>query len=177
MREGENYLEYLYKFGFEDDRHWRLARYLHSLPFDWKLDRDENRMYDGLDMRKEFEEDTGDTAYVNDEWGVDSCTMLEFFVGFAHRLSRDMFTEIDCQGLVSAMLDNLGMWEYDDIKMCDEDMVPTTYFDEIMDDLSHNRYSADGEGGLFPLKEPFDDMRKVEMWRQASWWYNENYPE
>ena len=37
-------------------------------------------------------------------------------------------------------------------------------------------YSDNGHGGLFPLKNPKKDQRKVEIWYQMTEYINENYP-
>lgn len=168
-----DYFEFLYSFGFVDDDHRALAGYLHSMPFEWSLERDENRMYDGLAMRREYEE------YLNNEEGdipddSEPCSMLEFFVGFSHRLVRDMFgnEDFDRTELLGIMLSNLDIWCYTDDNFDDrakEDI------NECLDIFVHREYNAHGEGGLFPIDEPDDDLRDVDMWVQASWWYNENF--
>ena len=42
--------------------------------------------------------------------------------------------------------------------------------------LLERRYLEDGDGGLFPLKCPRKDQRRVEIWYQMSAWVIENYP-
>ena len=32
-----------------------------------------------------------------------------------------------------------------------------------------------GDGGLFVLKKPYDDMRNVDIWTQANWYISETY--
>lgn len=170
----DRYFEFLYDVGFDDDDHVKLAGYLHSIPFSWTLRMDENRLYDGVAMRREFEDATGYDAYRYLRDGINECTMLEFFVGFAHRLCRDMFEDISDSELVGEMLENLGVWFYDD----EEDFENGDILESISDclhDWVARKYSADGEGGIFPLRDAPEDLRGVEMWTQASWWYNENF--
>lgn len=179
MRRGQTktrdrYFEFLYELGFGDDRHYGLAGYLHSIPFRWSFRRDENRVYDGSHMRREFEEEEGEDATRYFDMNDDECSMLEFFVGFAYRLCRDMFENISCQEFVEAMLSNLGLWDYDDDNdFSDGDVLED--ISEALDDWVDRKYSYNGEGGLFPLVDAPENLRGVEMWTQASWWYNENY--
>lgn len=162
------YFKFLYDCGFSDDDHMKLARYLHSIPFNWTNDFDGNRAYDGLAMRREYDKPITD---VNK-----ACSMLEFFVGFAWRLNRDMVGEISCTEWVGIMFDNLDILRFTDKQFgssAKEDL------NEILDDWVSCRYGSDGLGGLFPLEYPpmGEDLRDVDMWVQASWWYNENYGE
>ena len=38
------------------------------------------------------------------------------------------------------------------------------------------KYEKNGEGGLFPLKNPKEDQRRIEIWYQMSAYLFENYP-
>ena len=46
---------------------------------------------------------------------------------------------------------------------------------EAIDIWVNLEYIKHGEGGLFPIAEPYDDLREVDMWVQASWWYEWNF--
>lgn len=177
MRKKKNdYFEFLYDFGFSDDEHINLARYLHSICFDWTNKRDENRMYDGLCMRKEFIE-----VYDEDPSDIpeDSCTMLEFFVGFAWRLERDMIGDADkgdrTKVWVKSMLDNLDIWKFDDEEF--ETRGGSVYLDidEFITNWVELKYSADGNGGIFYIENFDGDLRDVEIWNQASFWYTKYF--
>ena len=166
-----DYFEFLYQTGFDDYEHRQLAGYLHTISFDWTNTMDENRMYDGIEMRREY----GDVNCMNDIFDQ-GCSMLEFFVGFAWRLARDMFSDISCPELVKAMLRNLELWEIDDEYFENEEEEDVTdEIDESLDIWVNCEYNRHGEGGLFPLDQPPEDLREVEMWVQASWWYAENF--
>ena len=172
-RKALDYFSFLYNFGFDDEDHYNLARYLHTLPYRWTLQRDENRMYDGLNMRREYEDylagRDGDIPGEEEE-----CSMLEFFVGFSHRLVRDMMSDedFDRKELLGIMLNNIDIWRWDDSrwnKKAESDIKEAI---DIWVDLDYNKH---GEGGLFPIAEPYDDLREVDMWVQASWWYEWNF--
>lgn len=177
------YFDFLYKVGFDDSYHKELAGYLNSIPYEYLLDRDENRMYDGMDMRREFM----DLAKGDERWifkfgksAVDSdsvieggaCTMLEFLVGFAYRLTRDMFNDgdLNTSDLVKIMLEGMDIWQYDDSEWS---VVAEDRVEDALDIFMDREYEYDGSNGnIFVIPGCNDDLREVELWVQASWWYN-----
>jgi hypothetical protein len=180
----DRYFEYLVDFGGLEE-HRGLAGYLHTRPFEWTLEMDENRMYDGLAMRREFRcWSTGKRfnfgPYQEDlslysKLEGNACTLLEFFTGFAHRIDRDMLC-MDDQGEDGAkvwlriLLENLGLWRFDgELTDKDKDAIDDYIYRWV--NLDYDRFC---NGGLFPVKNIKKDMRKVDMWVQASWWANEN---
>lgn len=174
----KRYFDYLYETGFQDDKHKKLALYLFSIPYEWTLDMDENRMWDGIEMRREFEE----LCKVDRHYDIETClsggacTMLEFFVGFAYRLVRDMFSHdlFDMSfvpRLIQMWLENLDIWEGWDDK--DYDEANEDLMQDKLDDWIELRYDYDGRrGGIFVINDPKEDLNETEMWVQASWWYN-----
>ncbi len=175
----KRYFDYLYKMGFSDDTHHKLAEYLFSIPYEWSLNMDENRMWDGIEMRHMFEEVCKDDVDYDIDTCLDggACTMLEFFVGFAYRLCRDMFNHdiLDMEfvpKLIQMWLNNLDIWDGWNDRDYDEDNE-----DSIGDKLDiwiELRYDYDGRcGGIFVINNPPDDLNETEMWVQASWWYND----
>lgn len=186
--ENDEYFDFLYDMGFKDNMHRSLARYLHDTAFIWSLERDENRMYDGLAMRREFDDkvygqrfdfklDHSKNFDIYSKLYDNTCTNLEFFVGFAHRLVREMFEmgDISVPELVHRMLDNLDIWVYDD----DNDFQDDYVIDDINDKLDIWRdrryYETGSHGNIFTVFDPPKPLQYVEMWVQASWWYNENF--
>ena len=161
------YFEFLYTKGFSDDKYRSLALYLHSIPFEWRIDMDKNRMYDGLAMRIEFDYERSDPSLYSSLEG-NECTMLEFFVGFAFRLVRDMFgdEDISVEELVEVMLTSLDIF-YEEF---DEDEVK-----DILDDWIDGDYDDYGKGNIFSFEEKKDHLNEVHMWMQASWWFGEMY--
>jgi len=169
----DRYFEFLYTKGFSDDKYVSLARYLHTLPFEWRIDMDKNRMYDGLAMRTEFDDDDSpDDVYSKLDGNI--CTMLEFFVGFSYRLVRDMFgdEDISVEELVKIMLTSLNIF------ICDDDWTGVECEDKIEDAFDiwiNGDYDDYGDGNIFTFKEEKPELNEVHMWMQASWWWNENY--
>ena len=180
----KDYFDYLYSIGFDDDGdHERLARLLFEIPYEWENDRDENRMWDGVEMRREYEEVCKiDRSYdISRCLNGDACTMLEFFVGFAYRLVRDMFNhDIFDMSYIPKLIkmwfdeDHLDIWRFVNEEMDeDEEGVSEAVVDQL-DIWVHCNYEYDGScGGLFIIRDPEEDIRYTEMWVQASWWYND----
>lgn len=161
------YFEFLLSKGFSDDKYRSLALYLHTIPFEWRIDMDKNRMYDGLAMRREFDDERSDPSLYSSLEG-NGCTMLEFFVGFAWRLVRDMFgdEDISVEELVEVMLTSLDIFyeEFDEVLVRD-----------ILDDWIDGDYDDYGHGNIFSFEEKQEHLNEIHMWMQASWWWNENY--
>jgi hypothetical protein len=40
--------------------------------------------------------------------------------------------------------------------------------DDILDSVIWRTYSPDGRGGFFPLNQPQEDQRKIEIWYQMN---------
>jgi len=73
------------------------------------------------------------------------------------------------------LIDNLGLI------CCDNDAYFTNSkvgsdVPETIGRMLSREYEADGEGGLFPLKNPKKDQRRIEIWYQMTSYILENYP-
>lgn len=154
---------------------------LHHKPFVSYVDHDENRAFDGIELRDEFleEERIGHFDYGGMDFDA-PCSILEMMIGIARRMdfeTSDLY-EDDANGVSDKtsfwfweMIENLGLTEADDEayseKWC------SAYVDAIVDTLVERRYSYNGEGGLFPLMYPEEDQRNVEIWYQMSAYLSE----
>ena len=65
------------------------------------------------------------------------------------------------------ILTNAGLWEFDDHQY-QRDYATPSFVDRILVRVMHRRYRADGVGGFFPLKNPREDQRGLELWYQIS---------
>lgn len=59
------------------------------------------------------------------------------------------------------MIENLNLKKY-----TDRETLPVKTIDDILQQVIFRTYTASGIGGLFPLKSPRDDQRRVELWYQ-----------
>jgi hypothetical protein len=138
--------------------YWKLLQELQNTEFTWTLDApmDENRAEDGLDLRVEFCDTT--RCDPDPSWGHIGCSILEMLIAFSRRASfvtdrrsRDWFWEF----LKNLGIDHLSDAVFDGYNITD-----------ILDCFVWRTYDYNGQGGLFPLHDPHDDQRKVEIWYQ-----------
>jgi hypothetical protein len=87
--------------------------------------------------------------------------MLEMLIGLARRLSFEAEGRAD--DWFWHLLENIKLDKYNDSSGYDPDEV-----DDILERIIWRNYRPDGVGGLFPLNEPEEDQRKVELWYQLS---------
>ncbi len=143
--------------------YWTLLLLLYRLEFTWdKIERDANRAQDGKDLRTTF---TRETHTVVDQpgWLEEPCSVLEMLIALAMQIN--FISEKPVPDVFWEMLANLGMGkeEGNDAYPLDHAYVTT-----VVTRMMNREYDADGLGGLFPLQEPHQDQRDVELWYQAN---------
>lgn len=162
----DQYLSWLYsKIGSTRTRdrertYWSLLRILYTKEFVWIIPNDDNRVEDGRDLRHEFMDDMKYDD-IDPDWMALGCSFLEMMIALSRRLSfevggepREWFFEL---------LENLGLYDYNDNREFSREEV-----DEVLDAVIWRTYAYDGTGGLFPLREPGEDQREVEIWYQLN---------
>lgn len=137
-------------------QHDRLLKHLLEREFVMLVPNDDNRCADGIALRKEFVR--SGRMLPTHHWMELGCSVLEMLIGVARHLS---FT---AEGEVGEwfwhLINNLGLTRYSDNRY------HRNRVDEIIERLVWRQYSYDGNGGLFPLQEPREDQRDVELWFQ-----------
>ena len=148
------------KVGYQDD-YDGLMRFLFDTEFYWVIPMDRSRAIDGLDLRKEFMEESD----VRGDWDDGNpCSILEMMVALAIRVEESVLGDPDIC-LFWRMIDHLGL---SGIENEDE-------LRERVDDMLERRISRNGSGGLFPLRGYVRrDQRRVDIWEQCMGWINEN---
>lgn len=143
--------------------YWNLLGQMHSTEFVWMVPNDDNRLEDGLLLREEFGVPDGDP------WWNQPCSFLEMLIALSRRLAFEDGGE--AAWWFWHMIDNLGLSEYNDRSFFTEDQ----RYDiaETLDRVIHRQYSYSGQGGLFPLEDPEEDQRDVEIWYQLSAYLSE----
>jgi len=151
-----------------------LLRQLHETPFYPLVLNDENRASDGLDIR--------DAYFDGERGGLQAplrgeCTMLEMLIGLSYRLeslTAQSRWEKTPREWFWVLVDNLGL-DY----RSNRGLSRAEYCARIVS-VCHlfleRQYESDGNGGLFPLKTPGNDQKRVEIWYQMSAFIIENYP-
>ena len=145
--------------------------YFSALPID------ENRASDGKDLRYFFCEETGyDLDDLNLAVG-DSCTVLEMLIAFADLIANKELGNAEKGDRTPdwfwRMVKNLGLLDYPGEYLPLELRLEVT---TIIQNWLNRNINYDGSGGLFPLKNPPGDERKVEFLYQMRAYLNENFP-
>lgn len=142
--------------------YWKLLKELYTKEFVWIVPHDDNRLEDGKELRIEFirEENLQD---VDIEWVGLGCSVLELMVGLSRRLSFEAGGEPHYW--FWHLMENLGIHRYSDDW---RPRLPKQHINKILDRVIFRTYKPNGDGGLFPLKHPEKDQRKVELWYQLS---------
>ena len=149
-----------------------LLRCLYEKPFSYIHPMDENRWYDGVDLRKRYCYEKGICFYLIDRAERDKmCNVLEMMAALAIRMeesvSGDPKSDYGAGRWFWRMITNLGLWVFSD-----------SHFDrrkvnDILDRFLNRDYMPNGDGGLFTLAHCEKDLRKVEIWNQAMWYLTE----
>lgn len=142
----------------EVKRYFNLLMDLSKVAFVWNHPMDENRAIDGLELRTDFEYETGD--YLDASSGLmPKCTVFEMLAALAIRCENQLMYNASLGNRTSKwffeMLDNL-------------DLSPNSV---VKDDISIKII----EGGAFPLKNSKIHQRNEQIWKQLSSYLAENY--
>lgn len=172
----EEYRSWLINYIFPDAKtkrlcHSKVLRRLFDTEYVWFVKKDDNRVYDGLNMRLKFSDERGG---VWNEWlGSSPCNMLEMMVALAERCEEEIMSD-DAFGDRThewfwAMMENSGLLYFDDDRY-DEKKV-----DAILRKIVDRTYDSYGNGNIFTVKNPTNDLSKTEIWYQMCWWLTENF--
>ena len=158
-----------------------MLRYIFDTPFRWKLDMDENRKQEGLLLREQFETETGYPISEYKEVGLNvPCSVLEMIIALADKIENHIMYDPERGNRTHfwfwIMVDNLGLTKAtnEEIEYNGRFCIP--YLDYVLDTWMEREFSPDGEGSIFPLKDPSEDQRNVEIWYQCMKYLDENFP-
>ena len=158
----ELYFNWLYRQVADPEHinpsYWRLMKLLYTKEFIYIVGNDEDRSEDGKELRYEFIRDDG-LVNVDHSWMRLGCTLLALLIGLSRRLAFEAEGEPSIWFWV--LLGNLGLAECDDSQL-----YPDHFVSEVLDRVIWRTYTFNGEGGIFPLKHPQQDQRRLEMWYQ-----------
>lgn len=164
------------RHGFSSSlKYKKLMDILGNTTFNVIIERDVNRVKDGLSLRYDFFDDCG----VNGGCFTQPCSILEFLIGLSIRIDTEYIGDPaeECPEFIFwEMICNLGLDKMDDTNFNTEDVR------EILDIFVNREYRGDGKGNIFPLKsvtidEKGDkiDQKNVEIWSQMLAYISENY--
>jgi hypothetical protein len=134
----------------------KLFHILHTTEFVWLVLGDDNRCEDGKELRDQFILETN--APENPEWMSIGCSVLEMLIAFSRR--AEFQTGDSAKQWFWEFLKNLGLDE------CNDADIEPVNVEEILERFIWRTYWPNGVGGLFPLENPKEDQRQVEIWYQ-----------
>lgn len=151
-----------------------LMRLLYSTTFTYELERDGNRAADGVNLRSKFADEYGIDFETRHNAITGPCTVLELLIGLA---DRAVFSMIDGEitgekdemhWIFWKMLENLGLVALKNAQYS------RSKAKRRIDVFMNRKYAYNGEnGGLFVVREPAEDLREVEIWKQMCWYISE----
>lgn len=118
---------------------------------------DRNRLDDGLELRLDFLRETGleDDCY----WHDLPCSVLEVLIAFAKRAS--FVTDDPIPYWFWKFIENLRLDGYRTLSRSERRLV-----NRVIETWMYRIYDYSGDGGLFPMSEPIEDQRQLEIWYQ-----------
>lgn len=139
------------------DNYNGLLTVLHRTEFVWVVPGDDNRAADGIELRLDFLRETN--FFRERAWFETPCSVLEMLIALSYRTAFQ--TQTTVQDWFWLFIQNLGLEECR--RITDGD-IPA--IQSILDRFIWRNYSYNGDGGLFPMRSPRRDQRKVEIWYQ-----------
>ncbi len=136
--------------------YWKLLRELQNTEFVWVVSMDDNRAEDGKELRHEFLLEA--RIAVDQEWLNIGCSIFEMLIAFSRRAS--FTTDRSSPEWFWEFIDNLGLAGFNDASF---NLFVIT---DILYSFIWRTFDYHGNGGMFPLKHPHQDQRKLEIWYQ-----------
>lgn len=136
------------------DIYHKLLWQLHNHEFRIRLKNDKNRLDDAIEMRLRF-------GHIMRDHPIG---IFEVMVALAYRAEKTIMHD-DSKGDRTSrwfwsMIDSLGLTYYQD------DCYKPKEVRDILDRFICRKYAPNGAGGLFTVRPPHKDMRRVEIWDQ-----------
>lgn len=162
----ESYFNWLCNI-VHDSNHRKYESLLYLLfntDYSYRIPMDGNRYEDGIELRYQF----GNENHIRESQiatGLDifPCSVLEMMVALASRCE-----EMVCDYRIG---DRTATWFWD---MVDNLGLDPVYGEktnsDILEKFLNNDYESNGRGGLFIINGK-GDIRKVEIWYQAMWYF------
>lgn len=144
----------------------KLLAYLYSIPFKWTIKKDYNREEDGLSLRYRYcllHDHMDELHYLNAP-----CSILEMMIALSIRCEEEYMSDTRLGDRTSQwfwnMIISLGLGSQMDYNFNKE------YVEKTVNTFLNRKYKRNGKGGLFTVRNCKYDLRKVEIWRQMSWY-------
>lgn len=150
-----------------DNSFRKLLSCLHDIQFIFDIDRDENRAVDGVYLRYRFACERPEIDDV-DKYIHGPCSVLEMMLALSIRCEETIMDDPSYGDRTALwfwkMIVNLGLGSMTD------DIFDRQKVEDIVYIFLYRKYSPDGRGGLFAIKNCDHDLRDVEIWYQLCWY-------
>lgn len=148
-----------------------LLSLLDSIEFTYSIPLDENRAWDGADLRYRFGRERGlDDNLIELLLDDRPCSVLEMLVALSIRCEEHIMYNPEIGDRTChwfwIMLSSLGLKQMDDTRFDDG------YSRFIIVRFLNHQYRYDGAGGLFTIPNCSSDMTTIEIWRQLMLYLN-----
>lgn len=185
-RNGKAYRQWLMdRVGMQ--RHTTLFHILYETEFTWLHPLDENRAEDGINLRYIYTQNEFDSAGLNvgrDRLGHEyrstmedfPCSVLEMLLALAMDIENSIMYDPPegdrTEQWFWMMLENVGLARFDDRYFRgmppNERQAVCNTISGVLLRFMDRKYDRNGNGGLFPIREPRSDQREEDLWYQAN---------
>lgn len=143
-----------------------LLRFLHKTEYHPANPLDENREYDGFDLRARYAYETDENpVVVRRAMREKGCSMLEMMAALAIRCEESIMHDEELGDRTEFwfchMLYSMGFGP-----MLSNSQFSPEQAEDIVTRFLENRYEPNGSGGLFYIPGCREDLRKTEIWYQ-----------
>ena len=173
----DEYFDWLYNRVCKGRLHYtisyrKILTLLHQIEFTFIIPNDINRYEDGQGLRYRFAIDMGYDPYLIDREILDGpCSVLEMMIALAIRCEESIMFDTEYGDRTGQwfweMMSNMGIGHMRD------ELFDRIEAENIIYDFLDRRYTSDGKGGLFYIRDCADDLRRVEIWSQLCWYLGE----
>lgn len=134
----------------------KLLKLMHSMEFIWLISGDDNRAADGYELRENFIFESN--IIPPEDFFMFGCSIFEMLVAFAKRAA--FMTSDTSRYWFRIFIDNLRLSDMYDANF-DHD-----YCLDILNCFVWRLYDEKGDGGIFPMRNPKSNQKKLEVWYQ-----------
>lgn len=145
-----------------------LCQVMFETTFRVLVDHDENRVGDVNELRRNFISMTRIEPLDESDLALPDASIFEVLVAMARRAEDQ--TRLPMQVWFGMFIENLGLRNCTDENFVLQQATASRIIQRFNDRL----YRANGQGGLFPLRNPRGDQRHVELWYQMAFYLTEN---
>lgn len=167
-----DYLEYLIitcnLYGYRNS-YYNLFWTLHNIQFTYRIERDENRVEDGHDLREGYSIPNRFSIKDHEYFYAHWVSVLEVLIALAIRVDNEIIGDPanpHPEIFFMEMIENLELRRH----KTDQNTIR-----QVVEDWLERRFDRCGFGSPFPVTDDDRDQRGLEMWDQMVSYLNENY--